>query len=222
MDGERSLGVAMSASLEASDSTGHRFLTGATIFGTLIGLLLVFWPFLNYMAPAADIEALSSVTVDLASIPVGARSTIIWRGMPVFIAHRTDEEIRQAQDKTLNTFLYPKENDEDRILDPHWLVVLGIGVWSGPIPLGQKPSDPRGPWGGWWDPFRDGGYDTSGRIRSDRGINLRVPPYAFDGHNHLTIGAKGGPKAAFKVPNKKPIHLAESKEKLSFHLPPPG
>ena len=38
----------------------------------------------------------------------------------------------------------------------------------GCVPLGQKPTDPRGDYGGWFCPCHGSHYDTSGRIRKGR------------------------------------------------------
>ena len=55
------------------------------------------WPFISSMNPAADVLALSSTEVDLKPIAVGQAITVIWRGKPVFIRHRTEEEIKEAR-----------------------------------------------------------------------------------------------------------------------------
>ena len=48
------------------------------------------------------------------------------------------------------------------------------------MPLGQKPSEPRGEYGGWFCPCHGSHYDTSGRIRKGPApLNLAVPTYAF-------------------------------------------
>lgn len=45
---------------------------------------------------AADVLALSSLEVDLANIQEGQTVTVKWRGKPVFIKHRTDEEVAES------------------------------------------------------------------------------------------------------------------------------
>ena len=57
----------------------------------------VLWPVINSMNPAADVLALASTEVDLSPIEEGQRVTVTWRGKPVFIDHRTQEQIDEAQ-----------------------------------------------------------------------------------------------------------------------------
>ena len=51
------------------------------------------------------------------------------------------------------------------MIEPQWLVMVGICTHLGCVPLGQKPSDPHGDYGGWFCPCHGSHYDTSGRIR---------------------------------------------------------
>ena len=57
------------------------------------------------------------------------------------------------------------------------------------MPLGQKPTDPRGEFGGWFCPCHGSQYDTAGRIRQGPAPqNLHLPPYAFTGATTIKIG----------------------------------
>ena len=51
------------------------------------------WPFLKSMNPAEDTLALGTTEVDLSNISIGQSITVKWRGRPVFIRRRTQEEI---------------------------------------------------------------------------------------------------------------------------------
>jgi ubiquinol-cytochrome c reductase iron-sulfur subunit len=158
----------------------------------VLGASLV-WPFINSMEPSADVLALGSVEVDLAPIPVGQAITVLWRGKPMFIRHRTDKEIKEAQDVTLAQLIDPSfpALDSDRIKAKHdqWLVVIGICTHLGCIPLGNKPTDPRGEWGGWFCPCHGSQYDTSGRVRHGPApLNLALAPYAFTTDTKIQIG----------------------------------
>lgn len=53
--------------------------------------------FIYSMSASADVLALGTVEVELANIPEGSTATIKWRGKPVFIRHRTDDQIRRAE-----------------------------------------------------------------------------------------------------------------------------
>jgi len=71
------------------------YLTAAA-FGA-VGAGSVAWPLINQMNPAADTLALASTEVDLAPIEEGQAITVMWRGKPVFIRHRTAKEVEEAR-----------------------------------------------------------------------------------------------------------------------------
>jgi len=138
--------------------------------------------------PAADVLALSTTEVDLSPVEVGQSITVVWRGKPVFIRHRTPKEIEEARDVNLNDLRDPQP-DKARVEKPEWLVVIGICTHLGCIPLGQKPSDPRGEFDGWFCPCHGSQYDSSGRIRKGPAPrNLDVPTYTFVNDNTIRIG----------------------------------
>jgi ubiquinol-cytochrome c reductase iron-sulfur subunit len=114
-----------------------------------------------------------------------------WRGKPVFIRHRTEEEIQAARSVALDELRDP-EADEARAQRPEWLIMVGVCTHLGCIPLGQKPSDPHGDYGGWFCPCHGSHYDTSGRIRKGPAPqNLVVPDYVFAGDAVVRIGEVG-------------------------------
>jgi Rieske Fe-S protein len=53
--------------------------------------------FLVNMSASADVLAQAKVEIDLAAIPEGKNVIIKWRGKPVFIRHRTEDEIKSAE-----------------------------------------------------------------------------------------------------------------------------
>lgn len=168
--------------------TRRDFLLIATSTVAALGVGLAVWPFIDSMNPAADTLALASTGVDLAPVAVGQRITVVWRGKPVFIDHRTPEEIKEAETAPLADMVDP-EPDKVRVQKPEWLVVVGICTHLGCIPLGQKTGEPRGEFGGWFCPCHGSNYDTSGRIRKGPAPkNLVVPPYAFTEEKAIRIG----------------------------------
>ena len=126
-----------------------------------VGVAGAIWPFIDSLNPARDTLALSTTEVDLAPVQVGQRLTVAWRGKPVFIDHRTPEEIKAAEDVDISDLRDP-QTDSDRVKKPEWLIVVGVCTHLGCIPLGQKPGDDRGPYGGWFCPCHGSIYDTSG------------------------------------------------------------
>jgi ubiquinol-cytochrome c reductase iron-sulfur subunit len=148
------------------------------------------WALIASMNPAADVLAVSAVEIDISPIPLGSGITVMWQGKPIFIRHRTDKEITEARDVKMDELRDP-QTDQSRVKAGHdqWLVLIGICTHLGCIPLGNKPSDPRGEWGGWFCPCHGSQYDTSGRIRKGPApLDLFVPPYAFESDTKVKIG----------------------------------
>jgi ubiquinol-cytochrome c reductase iron-sulfur subunit len=80
--------------------------------------------FLVNMSASADVLAMAKVEVDLNAIPLGKNVIIKWRGKPVFVRHRTPEEIQEAEAVDVKTLRDP-QTDEERVKKPEWLVMLG-------------------------------------------------------------------------------------------------
>ena len=62
-----------------------------------VGGAVALWPFIDQMNPDAGALALASIEVDISPVKVGQAITVLWRGKPVFIRHRTPEEIESAK-----------------------------------------------------------------------------------------------------------------------------
>lgn len=154
-----------------------------------IGLAGALWPFLKSMTPSADILAEATIDVNLSPIDPGQAITVMWQGKPVFIRHRTDQEIKKAEEAPLDILMDP-QTDKARIIKPEWLVVVGICTHLGCIPLGQKPGEPKGEYGGWLCPCHGSQFDGSGRVRRGPApTNLAVPPYVFLNDTTIRIGS---------------------------------
>jgi ubiquinol-cytochrome c reductase iron-sulfur subunit len=161
-----------------------------------VGAASVVWPMVDSMNPAADTLALASVEVDLSSVVEGQAITVMWRGKPVFIRRRTADEIAAARAVDVTT-LRDAETDEARVKQstfagkemPEWLILVGICTHLGCVPLGQKVTDMRGDFGGWFCPCHGSNYDTAGRIRKGPAPkNLEVPTYTFLTDTRIRIG----------------------------------
>lgn len=158
---------------------------GATAVAGAVGAA---WPLLNSLRPAADVLALSTVEVDVSRIPVGQSMTVMWRGKPVFIRHRTPKEIEEAKDVNVAQLPDPQP-DSARVKKPEWLVVVGICTHLGCVPNGQKDGDTKGEYDGWYCPCHGSHYDSSGRIRKGPApLNLPVPEYTFVNDTTIRIG----------------------------------
>ena len=148
-----------------------------------VGVGAVAWPLIDQMNPDASVKALASTEVDVSGVEKGQSITVLWRGKPVFIRRRTEEEIAKAKKVNLKDLKHP-EKDEDRAKNPEWLVMLGVCTHLGCVPLGDK-----GEYGGWFCPCHGSHYDTSGRIRKGPApTNMEVPKYEFLNSNTIKIG----------------------------------
>ncbi|KAI7997219.1 hypothetical protein LOK49_LG10G00038 [Camellia lanceoleosa] len=156
--------------------TGGRF-----VYASVIRLLVL--KFVLSMSATKDVLALASIEVDLSSIEPGTTVTVKWRGKPVFIRRRTEDDIKLANSVDLASLRDPQE-DSVRVKDPEWLIVVGVCTHLGCIPLPNA-----GDFGGWFCPCHGSHYDISGRIRKGPApYNLEVPTYSFLEENKLMIG----------------------------------
>ena len=175
-------------SLGAHEETRRDFLYVATGAVAAVGAACAAWPFIAQMNPSADVLALSSTEVDISPVQVGQQITVKWRGKPVFIRHRTEQDIAEARAVPLEDLKDP-QTDEERVERPEWLIMVGVCTHLGCVPLGQKASEPRGEWGGWFCPCHGSHYDTAGRIRKGPApLNLPVPEHAFLTDTKIKIG----------------------------------
>ena len=148
-----------------------------------VGVGAAAWPLIDQMNPDASERALASTEVDVSGIERGQSITVLWRGKPVFIKRRTEEEIKKARQVDLKELPDP-EKDEDRAKNPEWLVMLGMCTHLGCVPLGNK-----GEYDGWFCPCHGSHYDTSGRIRKGPApTNLEIPKYEFISDSTIKIG----------------------------------
>ena len=180
----------MATTSEHAEEPGARrdfvyLLTGAT---AAVGTAALVWPLIDAMNPSADVLALASTDVDISGVEEGMRITVTWRGRPVFVDHRTQDQIEKARAVPLDELPDP-QTDEERVIEPQWLVMVGVCTHLGCVPLGQNPGYPHGDYGGWFCPCHGSHYDTSGRIRKGPAPrNLVVPEYAFIEDNMIRIG----------------------------------
>lgn len=139
--------------------------------------------FLSTMSASADVLAVSQCEVDLTAIPQGKNATIKWRGKPLFVRHRTAEEIAQVRAVDTASLRDP-ERDEDRVKHESYLVLLGVCTHLGCVPIANA-----GDFGGYYCPCHGSHYDASGRIRKGPApLNLEIPDYKFTDDTTLLVG----------------------------------
>ncbi|RYP73595.1 hypothetical protein DL771_003483 [Monosporascus sp. 5C6A] len=159
------------------------FMVGTMGAITAAGAKATVQEFLKNMSASADVLAMAKVEVDLNAIPEGKNVIIKWRGKPVFIRHRTEAEIEEANKVEVSSLRDPQA-DEDRVQKPEWLVMLGVCTHLGCVPIGEA-----GDYGGWFCPCHGSHYDISGRIRKGPApLNLEIPQYDFPEEGKLVIG----------------------------------
>ncbi len=178
------------------------FIFLATGAFAAVGVASIAWPIVDQMNPDATALALSKIEVDISQLERGQAITVKWRGKPVFIRRRTDEEIQMASrvdidslpdNNARNYNLRPDSSasDENRSLDENgeWLVMVGVCTHLGCVPKGQSLGDSKGDFGGWYCPCHGSHYDTAGRIRKGPAAkNLDIPAAEFINQNVIRIG----------------------------------
>lgn len=160
------------------------------------------WPLLDQMAPDSSTQALASTEVDLSHVDVGQAITVMWRGKPIFIRHRTPKEIAEGKAVKVGTLRdqYARNanlpdsapaTDANRSAagKENWIIMIGICTHLGCIPKGQAPGDNRGEYDGWFCPCHGSQYDTAGRIRQGPAPqNMAIPPFHFISASKIKIG----------------------------------
>ncbi|MEM9910372.1 MAG: ubiquinol-cytochrome c reductase iron-sulfur subunit [Pseudomonadota bacterium] len=169
--------------------------TGAVVVGAAV------WPLVDQMNPSADVQALSSIRVDIGGVEPGSQVTVKFLGKPVFIRRRTPEEIEAARGVDLAEL--PDNDarnantagvdgaDENRALDEsgEWLVMIGVCTHLGCVPLGNAGDYSVDGVGGWFCPCHGSHYDTSGRIRRGPAPeNLPIPTAVFVDETTVQLG----------------------------------
>src|SRR5262249_61536364 len=104
-----------------------------------IGAAAALWPLLDQMNPDASALSLATTEVDISHVDAGQAITVMWRGKPIFIRHRTDAEIGKAKDTLLSDLpdRLPRHANRPQAAPPDganpapqdrepWLLVIGI------------------------------------------------------------------------------------------------
>ncbi len=188
----------MSHADDNPEGTRRDFLYYATAGAGAVAVGAAVWPLVNQMNPSADVQALSSILVEIGGVEDGSQLTVKWRGKPVFIRKRTAKEIEEGRAvqmadlvdtnaENANLQADALATDENRTLDKEglWLVMMGVCTHLGCVPLGNNSGD----FDGWFCPCHGSHYDTAGRIRKGPAPrNLAVPIAAFQDEQTIKLG----------------------------------
>ena len=183
--------------VEDHEGSRRDFLYYATAGAGAVTAGAAIWPLVNQMNPSADVQALSSIRVDLSEVEIGTQISVKFLGKPVFIRRRTEEEIAEARAVPMSDLIDKFDrnankpgldaSDENRVMDEsgQWLVMWGVCTHLGCVPLG----DGAGEFNGWFCPCHGSHYDTSGRIRKGPAPeNLPIPVAEFIDDTTIQLG----------------------------------
>jgi ubiquinol-cytochrome c reductase iron-sulfur subunit len=183
---------------EDHEGTRRDFLYYATAGAGAVATGAAVWPLINQMNPSADVQALSSIRVDISGVAEGSQLSVKFLGKPVFIRRRTPEEIEAARSVDVDSLPDPiaqnpnietdaPATDENRAMDENgeWLVMIGVCTHLGCVPIGNGAGD----FGGWFCPCHGSHYDEAGRIRKGPAPrNLDIPVAAFVDETTIQLG----------------------------------
>ena len=185
---------------------GKRTWLIATGCAGAVGGVATAVPFVSTFAPSERAKAAgAAVEVDIGGLAPGQKLTVEWRGKPVWIVHRTKEQLDalKSNDPDLadpqsdrKAFPIPEyAKNEWRSRKPEYLVVVGICSHLGCSPSdkfqsGPQPSLPDNWHGGFLCPCHGSTFDMAGRVFKNKPApdNLEVPPHMYLSDAKLLIG----------------------------------
>lgn len=188
------------------DTSKRTWLIASGCMGAVGGAFTAV-PFVSSFQPSERAKAAGApVEADISALKPGEKMTVEWRGKPVWIMRRTEEELAELplNDPELadpNSLRKPDEftpeyaRNETRSIKPAVLVVVGICTHLGCSPsdrfqTGAQPSLPDDWRGGFFCPCHGSTFDLAGRVFKNKPApdNLVVPPHMYLSDNRLLIG----------------------------------
>ena len=163
-------------------------------------------PFVASFTPSERAKAAGApIEVDISGLKPGEKTVVEWRGKPVWILHRTPEQLAslkktdpQVADPKSDRTTYPTPDyakNEYRSRKPELFVAVGICSHLGCSPSdkftpGPQPSLPDDWAGGFLCPCHGSTFDLAGRVFKNKPApdNLEVPPYVYLSDGKLLIG----------------------------------
>ena len=191
-------------SSDGVNSGRRKFLTAATSAVGVAGAVGIAVPFLGSWSPSEKAKAAGApVKADIGKLEPGQMVVVEWRGKPVYVLHRTPEQLDGLA--TLNDQLKDPDSEisdqpayiegDARSLRPEILVIEGLCTHLGCAPkfrpeVGAADLGGDGWIGGFFCPCHGSKFDLAGRVYSGvpASTNLIVPPYSFEGDSVLVIG----------------------------------
>ena len=192
---------------EAKVDSGRRTWVAITCGAGAIGGVAVAVPFVSSFAPSERAKAAGApVQADISGLRPGEKMTVEWRGKPVWIVRRTEEQLATlAKTEALVADPFSKRNPSEltpeyarnipRSIKPEILVCVGICSHLGCSPTdkfqpGAQPSLPDDWQGGFFCPCHGSTFDMAGRVFKNKPApdNLEVPRHMYLSDTLLLIG----------------------------------
>ena len=200
---EYSLGVSKRMTVDSTDIERRQFLTGtAAVLGGL-GAGVAAIPFVSTFQPSERAKAIGApVEANIDQIEPGQRVTYKWRGKPVWIIRRTEEQLAALEqmrdilaDPDSTSSVQPEFAENSwRSLNQEYLVLVGICTHLGCSPsfrpLAGDVVMGADSVGGFYCPCHGAKFDLSGRVYAGvpAPTNMDVPPYKFLNESRILIG----------------------------------
>ena len=192
----------MAESTQPAQPERRDFVTQVASAFVGVGSAVALWPFIDQMNPNTATPPPEVPDVDLAPIAPGQMITVRWRGLPVFVRHRTRQEVEQARSTPLSELrdrfarndalpLKAPATDGNRTKEGYdnWIVVVGVCTHLGCLLKSSAAAGVGDPNEAWFCPCHAARFDVSGRVRSGPALtNLPVPPYRFLSASKISIG----------------------------------
>lgn len=191
-------------SSDAVNTGRRRFLTAATSAVGVAGVVGVAVPFVGSWNPSAKAKAAGApVKFDVSKVEAGQMTVVEWRGKPVYVLRRTEEQLASLEQ--LDGELKDPDSEissqpayitgRDRSIKPEIMVFVGLCTHLGCAPkfrpeVGAADLGGDNWLGGFFCPCHGSKFDLAGRVYSGvpASANLEVPPYSYEDENTLVIG----------------------------------
>lgn len=196
-----------SFSTEQIDHKRRWLLIGGTAAVGAVGAAFTAVPFIAAMQPSAKAQAAGApVEVDISKVEPGQMLRVEWRGKPVWIVRRTDDNIKAVEGSS-EGLRDPNSNEPQqpgyaknslRSIKPEYLILVGICTHLGCSPTYIKKDDQHAlgaDWqGGFFCPCHGSRFDLAGRVVEGvpAPTNLVVPPHQYITDTRVLIGADQG------------------------------
>ncbi|MDD3447530.1 MAG: ubiquinol-cytochrome c reductase iron-sulfur subunit [Gammaproteobacteria bacterium] len=192
---------------EGVDKGRRRLLIGATTAMGAVGAAYVAVPFIKSMSPSAKARAAGApVEADISKLEPGQRITVEWRGQPVWLVSRTEQNLGDLE--TLRDVLTDPDSEQPqqpeycknatRSIKPGVMVAIGICTHLGCSPtyrpdVGAEDLGGAEWKGGFFCPCHGSKFDLAGRVY--KGVpaptNLVIPPHKYLSDTVILVGEDG-------------------------------